>query len=56
MYWDAKTLCAGSKIFFGYCHVFGVVTCVTGDIPVRYNGFEPGIIADLRPILRVLAG
>jgi hypothetical protein len=56
MYWGAKMLRAGREISFGYHHVFGVVMCVTGDIPVRYSGFEPGIIADLRPILRVLAG
>jgi hypothetical protein len=26
------------------------------SIPIRDSGFEPGIIADLRPILRALAG
>ena len=44
------------QFFFETSHAFSEVTTVTRDRFVRNSGFEAQIIADLRPILRVLPG
>ena len=54
MHQDAKTLRAGREIFFLVTVTF--LAWSRDSIPIRDSGFEPGIIADLRPILRALAG